>query len=110
MKRTNVVSILDPALCDRKVTVYHREGLTRRLLEGVHFSQTRAMQTELGREEDTGEFLLVIPGDDPIAPGDLVVAGAGPEVFTRDTQTARVHSVKKCFLLGQVSHTEARGE
>ena len=110
MRRTDVVSILDPALCDRKVTVYHREGLTRRLLEGVHFSQTRAMQTELGREEDMGEFLLVIPGDDPIAPGDRVVAGEGPAAIAWDTQTATVLSVRKCFLMGKVSHTEARGK
>ena len=110
MKRTNVVSILDPALCDRKVTVYHREGLTRRLLDGVHFTQTRAMQTELGREEDTGEFLLVIPGDDPIAPGDRVMAGEGPAVPAWDTKTATVLSVRKCFLMGRVSHTEARGK
>jgi hypothetical protein len=109
MKRSNVISILDPALCDREVSVYHREGLTRRLLTGVHFVQTQALKTDLGRAEASGEFLLVIPGDDPIAPGDLVVAGAGPEALTRDTQTARVLSVRKCHLLGQVSHTEARG-
>ena len=110
MKRSNVISILDPALCDREVSVYHREGLTRRLLTGVHFMQTQALKTDLGRAEASGEFLLVIPGDDPIAPGDLVAEGQGPEVLTRDTQTARVRTVKKCFLLGNVSHTEARGE
>ena len=109
MRRSNLGSLLDPSLCDREVSVYHREGLTRRLLTGVHFVQTQAIKTELGRTEASGEFLLVIPGDDPIAPGDLVVAGAGPEVLSRDTQTARVHSVRKCCLLGQVSHTEARG-
>ena len=109
MKRSNEFSILDPALFDREVTVYHREGLTRRLLERVYFMQTQGLDRNLGREEESGDFLLVIPGDDPIAPGDLVAAGKGPDLLTRDTQTARVHSVKKCFLLGQVSHTEARG-
>ena len=110
MRRSNEISILDPALCDREVSVYHREGLTRRLLKGVHFMQTQTLETSLGRSEAGGEFLLVIPGDDPIAPVDLVVAGAGPEVIARDTQTARVTSVRKCCLLGHVSHTEARGE
>ena len=110
MRRTNLTSILDPALCDRKVTVYHREGLTRRLLDGVHFTQTQALDTSLGRSEASGEFLLVIPGDDPIAPGDQVVEGAGPEVIAWDTQTATVLSVRKCFLMGKVSHTEARGK
>ena len=109
MRRSNVISILDPAFCDREVSVYHREGLTRRFLEGVHFMQTQVQTTNLGRTEAGGEFLLVIPGDDPIVPGDLVVEGVGPETLTRDTPTATVRSVRKCWLLGQVSHTEARG-
>lgn len=110
MKRSNDISILDPALFDREVTVYHREGLTRRLLEKVYFMQTQSLDTVLGRAEASGEFLLVIPGDDPIAPGDLVAAGVGPEVIARDTQYATVRSVRKCSLLGRISHTEARGE
>ena len=109
MKRSNEFSILDPALFDREVTVYHREGLTRRLLEKVYFMQTQSLDTKLGRAEESGEFLLVIPGDDPIAPGDLVVAGEGPEVIARDTQTATVRSVRKCYFMGKVSHVEARG-
>ena len=109
MKRSNDISILDPALFDREVTVYHREGLTRRLLEGVYFMQTQSLDTKLGRAEESGEFLLVIPGDDPIAPGDLVVAGEGPEVIARDTQYATVRSVRKCYFMGKVSHVEARG-
>ena len=109
MRKSNTISILDPALCDREVSVYHREGLTRRLLGGVHFVRTQVLKTELGRSEAGSEFLLVIPGEDPIAPGDLVVEGQGPETLTRATPAARVRTVKKCFLLGKVSHTEARG-
>ena len=63
MRRSNLGSLLDPALCDREVSLYHREGLTRRLLTGVHFVQTQALKTDLGRAEASGEFLLVIPGD-----------------------------------------------
>ena len=51
----------------------------------------------------------MIPGDDPIAPGDRVVAGEGPEVIAWNTKSATVLSVRKCFLMGKVSHTEARG-
>ena len=102
-------SILDPVLCDQTVTVYHREGLTRRVLAGVHFEYTQRQDTDLGRAEATREFLLVIPGADPIGPGDLVVLGEGPEVIARDTQYATVLRVRPCSFLGRVSHTEARG-
>jgi len=110
MKKIPNISPLDPALCGQTVTVYHREGLTRRCLEGVHFECTRTLETDLGRAEASEGFLLVIPGADPIQPGDTVVLGEGPEVIARDSQRPTVESVKQQWFLGTVSHTEARGK
>ena len=109
MKHIPNDSILDPVLCDQTVTVYHREGLTRRVLAGVHFEYTQRQDTNLGRAEAAREFLLVIPGEDPIGPGDLVVLGEGPEVIARDTQYVTVLRVRPGIFLGRISHTEARG-
>ncbi len=109
MRRKSMKTLLDPALCDRTVTVYHREGLTRRCLEGVHFEQTQSQTVNLGRAEANGEFLLVIPGADPIAPGDRVIPGEGPEVIAWDSRYATVQTVRQCHAFGTVSHTEARG-
>lgn len=109
MKKITNTTILDPLLCDRTVSVYHREGLTRRVLEGVHFALTQERTTNLGRSQDYGEFLLVIPGEDPIAPGDRVLPDMGPENLPVGSKAMTVLSARKCYLMGQVSHTEARG-
>ena len=99
----------DKRLYCQTVTVYHREGLTRRVLEGVHFEYTQSLAMDLGRAQTAREFLLVIPGEDTIAPGDLVVEGVGPEVIARDPEAATVLQVKPCSLMGRISHTEVRG-
>ena len=100
----------DYGLCADTVTVYHREGLTRQVLEGVHFEVTRLQDTAGGITQNREEFLLVVPFACPLEPGDKVVAGIGPEPESwAQLEAGVIRSVKPRFLLGRFCHTEARG-
>ena len=108
---------LDYSLCTMTVTVYHREGLTRRVLEGVHYEFTDRQTVTAGVAESSRAFLLVIPGEDPIAPGDRVVLGIGPELADWQALNVAViptlgvvETVKPRYFKGRLCHTEARGE
>ena len=102
---------LDYSLCQDTVTVYHREGLTRRVVSGVHFEDTARRNLDTGRVTEETGFLLIIPGGDRLSPGDRVVLGEGPQITSwADTAGfATVESVKHCRFRGQVCHTEVRG-
>jgi hypothetical protein len=63
---------LDYSLCTGTVTVYHREGLTCEVLEGVHYEWTEHRRVDAGVETRGGSFLLVIPYRCDIRPGDRV--------------------------------------
>ena len=107
---------LDYSLCQMTVTVYHREGLTRQVLEGVHYEFTTHRQVENGIERVTRSFQLVIPGDTSICPGDKVLLGIGPEIFRWEELTVEttdtlglVTAVQPRYYQGTLCHTEARG-
>ena len=123
---------LDYSLCQDTVTVSHREGLTRRVVSGVHFEQTARRSLDTGRETEERGFLLIIPADrkyggysphivagdgqyggyNPhIQPGDRVYGGYGPHIQSwADTAGfATAESVKPCRFRGQICHTEVRG-
>ena len=107
---------LDYSLCAMTVTVYRREGQTRRVLEGVHYEFTDGEKTDSGRTHHSRNFLLVIPGSDGIAPGDKVLLGIGPENPTWESLNGAqlptlgvVATVKPRYLYGRPCHTEARG-
>ena len=107
---------LDYSLCNMTVTVYHREGLTRQVMENVHYEWTDRREVTGGVEQRSRGFLLVIPGDSPIYPGDKVLLGIGPEVTSwqalavENTPTLGVvTSVQPRYYGGKLCHTEARG-
>ena len=107
---------LDYSLCQMTVTVYHREGLTRQVIEGVHYEFTTRREVRDGVARVTRGFHLVIPGQAPIAPGDKVVLGIGPEVQRWEELTVAgtdtlgvVTSVQPRYWQGRLCHTEARG-
>ena len=106
---------LDYSLCDRTVTVYHREGLTRQVLSGVYYASTARRETAGGREEKKTGFQLVVPGAASLSPGDKVLPGVGPE----DTPWAGLNTaefpelgvigaVTPRYFGGKLVHTEAR--
>ncbi len=115
LKLTKTVP-LDYSLCCMTVTVYHREGLTRRVIQGVHYEFTDTLDRQGGMERAGRGFLLVIPGSDPIAVGDAVVLGEGEQITdwaqlsVPGVQTlGTVQSVKPRYFMGAPCHTEARG-
>ena len=114
MLRNNNRLPLDYSLCRMDVTVYRREDLTRHVLRGVHYEYESELSVSSGRARLHRNFLLVIPGGFPIATGDKVVLGVGPEADWEDLDTAVeslgiVKSVKPRYFMGNFCHTEARG-
>ena len=107
---------LDYSLCKMLVTVYHREGLTRHVLSGVHYEFTNRREVVDGIAQVSRSFHLVIPGNFHIRPGDKVLLGIGPEIShwddllpeTTDT-LGIVTSVQPRYYRGNLVHTEARG-
>lgn len=83
---------VDYRMCDQTVTVYHWDGksaYTRRVIQNafLDFRKTRNVDKTGSREVNT--FLLVIPcSESPVAVGDKVLHGVGPEVSTREDWAA----------------------
>jgi len=107
---------LDYSLCTMTVTVYHREGLTRQVLEGVHYEFNDRWDTALGRTAAGREFLLVVPGGCDLRPGDKVALGLGPALTAWEALNSAsvatlgvVKSVKPRYFRGRLCHTEIRG-
>ena len=115
MLRNNNKLPLSYSLCCMDVTVYRREDLTRHVLHGVHYEYESELTVRDGRARLHRDFLLVIPGEFPVAPGNKVVLGEGPQVSDwEDLDTAVealgiVRSVKPRYFMGKPCHVEARG-
>ena len=116
-------SPVDYRLCNQTVTIYHKDGetYTRRVIKEGAFLDMRKVQSvdKTGSHEANG-FLLVIPGASvPVAVGDKVLHGEGPEIATREAWAAAIPSkmaglvvvkyVDPKYWHGQVVHTEAGG-
>lgn len=69
-------------LCDRTVTVYHKEGDTIRRIVTQGFYHFEDCVTENdGVAQFFRKFLLILPGScQQIFPGDRVFDGEGPEI------------------------------
>ena len=107
---------LDYSLCNMTVTVYRREGLTRQVMEGVHYEFTHRREVVDGVTRLSRGFLLVVPGQREVRPGDMVLLGIGPEIRRwEDLKVAEVDtlglvtSVQPRYWNGSLCHTEARG-
>ena len=98
MLRNRKLNPLDYSLCRMSVTVESGHG--SRALAGVHFEFTDAREVATGKEDCQRNFLLVIPGEDPITPGDRVIFQG---------EAAVVATVKPQYFQGRLTHTEARG-
>lgn len=115
---------VDYSLCNQTVTLYHWDGkdaYTRRVIEKGAFLDFKKVQgvSKTGSTEVNG-FLLVIPCEEiPVAVGDKVFHGEGPEVSTRDDWAgfipAKVQGlvvvkwVDPKYWKGQLVHVEAGG-
>lgn len=73
---------MDYSLCDQTVTLYRRRGeeITRQVVENAHYVyEVRQVTDHLGTRQETA-FLLVMPGEVALQPGDRVYDGIGPEI------------------------------
>lgn len=118
------LSPVDYSLCNQTVTIYHWDGkntYTRKVIEKGAFLDFKKVQNvdKIGSSE-ANTFLLVIPGAVvPIAVGDKVLHGVGPEIATREDWAALIPSkvpglvvvkyVDPKYWHGSVVHTEAGG-
>lgn len=118
------LSPVDYRLCNQTVTIYHWDGgtgYTRKVIEKGAFLDFKKTQNvdKTGSSEANG-FLLVVPGSVvPVAVGDKVILGEGPEVATREAWAAFIPSkvpglvvvkyVDPKYWRGSVVHTEAGG-
>ena len=114
---------VDYGLCDRKVTVYHREGdeISRTVYDRAFFDTRRSRSLEREGERGGTSFLLVIPGElQAVEVGDKVIAGEGPVVEGREAWRrfvpalvpglAVVSHVDVKHWQGRIVHTEAAGK
>lgn len=107
---------LDYSLCDQTVTLYRSNGnaVTRQVVEGAFYRwQDRGADYKWGASPRRS-FLLILPGDVDIAPGDRVIDGIGPEQvswlsFTPATvdTLSEVDYVTTHYWEGRVCHREA---
>lgn len=115
---------LDYRLCNQTVSIYHwdgKEGFSRRIIEGGAFLDFKRVRdvSKTGSTE-VSSFLLVIPCSEiPLAAGDKVLHGAGPEIASREDWAgfipsrvpglAVVRYVDPKYWRGRLVHVEAGG-
>lgn len=115
LRRTNNTP-LDYSLCDMTVTVYHREGLTREVIENAYYEFSDKQATEGGIVRSDRNFLLIVPGQRDLRCGDKLVLGVGPDApwDTLHIPGIRtlgiIETVKPRYFRGKICHMEARGD
>lgn len=117
-------SPVDYRLCNQTVTIYHWDGketYTRKVIEkGAFLDWRKNRNVEKTGSTEANTFLLVIPcSESPVAVGDKVYDGEGPEVSTREEWAAFlptkvpglvvVKHVDPKYWKGQLVHVEAGG-
>jgi len=111
-------------MCNQTVTVYHWDGedtYARKVIKkGAFLDYKKAQNVDKTGSREVNSFLLVIPGSDiPVAVGDKVMMGEGPEVSDREgwsnlipskvTGLVVVKYVDPKYWGSCVVHTEAGG-
>lgn len=103
----------DYSLCDQTVTLYRETG-ERWVIPNAYLSAKITTPTEPYGKSMEKKFLLIIPGDFPLQPGDRIYAGFGPEEtdwksFVPAAVPALFEAgfVKPCFWEGVITHWEA---
>lgn len=81
-------SPVDYSLCNQTVTIYHKDGdaYTRKVIkEGAFLDFRKTQNVDKTGSKEANSFLLVIPCSEiPVAVGDKVLHGEGPEIATRE--------------------------
>lgn len=118
------LSPVDYSLCNQTVTIYHWDGkntYTRKVIEkGAFLDFKKTQNVDKTGSSEVNTFLLVVSGPVvPVAVGDKVLHGVGPEIDTREDWAALIPSkvpglvvvkyVDPKYWHGSVVHTEAGG-
>lgn len=118
------ITPVDYQLCNQTVTIYRWDGketYTRKVIENGAFLDFRKTQNvDKTGSREANSFLLVIPGESvPVAVGDKVMMGEGPEIADRAAWAefipakvsglVVVQYVDTKYWNGCVVHTEAGG-
>lgn len=104
-------------LCNQTVTLYGVRGgeILRRVAEGCYLASESGITENTFGKSRLKKFLLIIPGDQDLQPGDRVFEGVGPEgvnwqsfvpAFTEGLY--EIGRVKKQLWEGEITHTEGR--
>ena len=120
--RKSICPIDYSKLCRQTVTVYHRtpNGITRTVHKRAFLDHKKTHSVEKTGSKEANSFLLVIPGASvPVAVGDKVLAGEGPEIATREAWAAFIPAkvpglvvvkyVDPKYWHGSIVHMEAGG-
>lgn len=116
-------SPVDYSLCNQTVTVYHDNGdktYTRTVHDNAFLDFKKTQNVDKTGSSEANSFLLVIPGSSvPVAVGDKVISGVGPEIKTREAWAGFIPAkvpglvvvkyVDPKYWRGVVVHTEAGG-
>ena len=114
---------VDYRLCNQTVTIYHWDGkdaYTRTVREDAFLDFKKVQNVDKTGSTEANTFLLVIPGASvPVAVGDKVFAGVGPEIASREAWAAFIPAktpglvvvkwVDPKYWRGAIVHTEAGG-
>lgn len=116
-------SPVDYSLCTQTVTVYHWDGgteYTRKVFDNAFLDCKKVHNVDKTGSTEANSFLLVIPGHSvPVAAGDKVLLGEGPEIATREAWASFIPAkvpglvvvkyVDPKYWHGSIVHTEAGG-
>lgn len=110
------MSPFDYSLCNQTVTIYRKVGevIQRKVAENCHLSRQTCVNTENYGKSMEKRFLLIIPGDFSLQPGDRIFAGIGPKevewgafIPASIPELYEVSFAKPCYWDGAVTHWEA---
>ena len=108
--------LMDYPLCDRTVTLYRRQrgGVERRVLHGCWYQWQDVLEQDRQGERFDRKFLLIQPGQTPLAVGDRVFDGIGPEVVDWESflpvsvpGLSQVAYAAPRYWQGEICHWEA---
>lgn len=114
-------SPVDYGLCNQTVTVYHwnSAGPERKVFRNAFLDFRKNRNVEKTGSAESNSFLLVIPGGTvPVAVGDKVILGEGPEITAQEWASfipSKVYGlvvvkyVDPKYWNGVIVHTEAGG-
>ena len=113
---------VDYRLCNKTVTVYHKDGdtYTRTVYERAFLDFKKTQTVDKSGSKEANSFLLFIPGGtQAVFAGEKVMMGVGTEIATRDAWAAFIPSKVPGLVVvsyadpkywnGQIVHTEAGG-